>query len=229
MVDAWLRLGAQRICGPAEQSPEIEFAARCVAQDGDGPVGRRPISWRNLHQLAGAVEGPTEARGARFGLDMTFHFARQSLGSAVRVFLLRPANWLICVWKIHTIHHIMHSRNRIYQTINDRRNAEQPETLAQQQHKTFQPFRHQEFLECKCHIVLYISIKQVVSPSVDAGRILINILVGRGSPLSTIAYISCCRTVAGSFYSKKWTFLAHYWIYLDCLSCAPGRSCESLR
>lgn len=99
MEDARLRLEAEGIGGPAEQSPEIHFTARCVAQDRDGAVGRGPVSRSQVDQFAGAVERPAETRGARLGFNVTFHFARQSLGASVRILLLRTTHGLVCFQK----------------------------------------------------------------------------------------------------------------------------------
>jgi hypothetical protein len=93
--DARLRLGAQRVSCPAEQSAEIQMVARCVAQNGGGSVLAGPLCRRQVQQLSGSVKRPAEARRGRFGLDMAFHFARESLGSAVGNFLARPAHRLV--------------------------------------------------------------------------------------------------------------------------------------
>ena len=93
-----LALHAQRVGGPAQQRPEVEFGARRVAQHRDGSVGRRTEAGDDVDQIARAVEGPAEGRCARFRVDVALDFAGKALGSAVRAFLLRLAHRFICIF-----------------------------------------------------------------------------------------------------------------------------------
>ena len=94
--NARFTLQSERIGGPAEEAPEIEFGARGIAEHRDGSVGGSAEAGYDVDHVTGAVERPAEGCGTRFRFHVALDFRCQTLGATVRALLFRLAHWFVC-------------------------------------------------------------------------------------------------------------------------------------